>query len=94
MSNPNLEESAKAATDIFQAADPVVVRSMFQLIHLLLEAGNPVSAEKVASRLQISRVEATTILKELRVRGAAAPMHNRRASERQQLQKRELSVKA
>jgi len=65
-----LEESATAATDIFQAVDPILMHSMFQLIHLLLEEGNPVSAEKVASRLQISRDEATVILKELRVRGA------------------------
>jgi len=70
VSNPNLEESAKAAADMLQASDPVLVRSMFQLIHLLLEEGGPVSAEKIASSLQISPDEAATILKELHARGA------------------------
>ena len=70
VSNAKVEESAKAVADIFQAADPMLVRSAFQLIRLLLEEGGPVPAEKVASRLQVSHDKATTILKELRVRGA------------------------
>ena len=65
MSNAKVEESAKAAADIFQASDPVLVRSAFQLIRLLLEEGGPVSAEKVASRLQLSHDKAATILEEL-----------------------------
>jgi alkylmercury lyase len=70
VSNAQVEESAKAAADIFQAADPVLVRSMFELIRLLVEEAGPVPAEKVASRLQLSHDEAATILQELRVRGA------------------------
>ena len=61
VSNAKVEESAKAAADIFQAADPVLVRSAFELIRPLLEEGGPVPAEKVASRLQISHDEATIL---------------------------------
>jgi hypothetical protein len=70
VSNPKLVESVEAAANVLQAVDPVLVRSMFQFIRLLLEEGGPMPAEKGASSLQISHDEATTILKELRVRGA------------------------
>lgn len=47
MSNPNLEESAKATADLIKGADPVLVRSAFQPTGFLLEEGGPASPGRV-----------------------------------------------
>ncbi len=70
MFNPNLQESAKATADLFRAVDPVLLRSTFQLMGFLLEESGPLSLERVASGLGISRDEASAILKGLRAMGA------------------------
>ena len=67
MSNHNLQAIAMAAA--FRGTDPLLVRSIFRLMRLLLD-GKPVSAERFASSAGIPGEEAREIFARLRPWGA------------------------
>jgi alkylmercury lyase len=69
MSNHNLQEIARAAAEVFRETDPVLVRSIFRLLRLLLE-GEPVSAERFASSAGIPGEKAREVFARLRSWGA------------------------
>jgi alkylmercury lyase len=65
MSNHNLQAIARAAAAAFRGTDPLLVRSIFRLMRLLLD-GKPVSAERFASSAGIPGEEAREVLAHLR----------------------------
>ena len=69
MSNHNLQEIARAAAEVFRETDPLLVRSIFRLMRLLLD-GEPVSAERFASSAGIPGEEAREVFVRLRSWGA------------------------
>lgn len=69
MSTSNQEQAVTDYSELLDC-DPAAMRSIFQLIRLLLEKAEPVSAATVASRLEMSLDEAKATLEELRSLGA------------------------
>jgi alkylmercury lyase len=69
MSNDTLQEIARAEAAAFRGTDPVLVRSIFQLMRLLLD-GEPVSAERFAASAEMSGAEAREVFDDLRSWGA------------------------
>lgn len=67
MSNETLQELARA--EAFREIDPVLVRSIFHLMRLLLD-GAPVSAERFAASAGMSHAEAREVFDTLRGWGA------------------------
>ena len=69
MADHTVQEIAKAEAAAFRGTDPVVVRSIFPLMRLLLD-GEPVSGERFAASAGIPPEEAREVFERLRSWGA------------------------
>jgi alkylmercury lyase len=69
MSNHNLQAIARAAAEVFRETDPLLMRSIFRLMRLLLD-GEPVSVQRFASSAGIPREKAREVFVRLRSWGA------------------------
>ena len=69
MADHTVQEIAKAEAAAFRGTDPVVVRSIFPLMRLLLD-GEPVSGERFAVSAGIPPEEAREVFERLRAWGA------------------------
>lgn len=65
MSEGSLEESTRSLALAFDEADQGLAQALFQVMTLLLLDGEPVSPERLAGRLEVSRDEALDIMNRL-----------------------------